>query len=339
MRKVSGCVVLACTLLIHGQGFSRPDRPALPADGDAIPVLEEVLVTGDQPGPGLWKVSRDGHVLWVLASLSPLPARMRWDTGDVEARIGESQVVLAPPTVSFAIEGGRIRALLLLPKLLGARKNPDDRRLADIVPPSVYRQWQTLKARHMPRNRRVERWRPLFAAQALYEEAVEDAGLRLSPMVWSTVRKLARRLDVDIVTPTVELRIENPGDTLTSFARSPLDDVACFTRTMDRLEADLANMRERANAWAVGDLESLASLSTVDPTKTCIESVINSAVMSDSGLDDIPDRVRRAWLAAAEQALAENISSFAVLPLFLVLADDGPIADLRARGYSVEAPP
>ena len=41
--------------------------------------LEEVLVTGQQPGPGLWKVTRPGdphgHVLWILGNYSPLPKK------------------------------------------------------------------------------------------------------------------------------------------------------------------------------------------------------------------------------------------------------------------------
>jgi hypothetical protein len=44
--------------------------------------LEEVLVTGQQPGPGLWKVTRpddaNGHVLWILGNHSPLPKKLSW---------------------------------------------------------------------------------------------------------------------------------------------------------------------------------------------------------------------------------------------------------------------
>src|SRR5687768_1077919 len=39
-------------------------------------VLDTVVVSGKQPGPGLWKVSNDDHVMWVLGTISPLPKRM-----------------------------------------------------------------------------------------------------------------------------------------------------------------------------------------------------------------------------------------------------------------------
>lgn len=45
--------------------------PPLPA---MQPELDEVLVTGEQPGPGLWRVSANGNELWILGTLDPLPA-------------------------------------------------------------------------------------------------------------------------------------------------------------------------------------------------------------------------------------------------------------------------
>ena len=37
---------------------------------------EEVLVTGERPGPGLWKISKDNHVLWILGTHAPLAKAM-----------------------------------------------------------------------------------------------------------------------------------------------------------------------------------------------------------------------------------------------------------------------
>ena len=41
-----------------------------------------ILVTGQQPGPGLWKVTHPSaghdHVLWILGSYGPLPRKMQW---------------------------------------------------------------------------------------------------------------------------------------------------------------------------------------------------------------------------------------------------------------------
>jgi len=50
-------------------------------------------------GPGLWRISKGDHDLWIFATLTPLPKQMIWDATDVEKRIHESQAVLAPPRI------------------------------------------------------------------------------------------------------------------------------------------------------------------------------------------------------------------------------------------------
>ena len=46
----------------------------------------------------------------------------------------------------------------------------------------------------------------------------------------------------------------------------------------------------------------------------------------------------RRWLEAAESALQRNRTTFAALPIFLLLRSDGLLDALRAKGFEVEAP-
>ena len=41
-------------------------------------LLDEVLVTGEQPGPAMWKAKRGDHTLWIVGTLRPLPSKMTW---------------------------------------------------------------------------------------------------------------------------------------------------------------------------------------------------------------------------------------------------------------------
>ncbi len=54
-------------------------------------IHDKVLVVGQRPGPGLWKVSKGGNVLWVFGTHAPLPARMQWRSQQVEAILAQSQ--------------------------------------------------------------------------------------------------------------------------------------------------------------------------------------------------------------------------------------------------------
>lgn len=332
--------LLSCLLSGAVLAVDAPTQ-SLPDDGEPLTttLLAEVLVTGEQPGPGLWRISRGENTMWLLGNQTPLPRRMRWRSDEVQALVASSQAVLASPTLKFDSDIGRIRGLLLLPALLGARRNPDKASLVEVLPAETYQRWSVLKQRYLGRSRAVEKWRPLFAAQKLYEAAVEDSGLRFKNIVWPVVEKAARRADVEIVQPAVTLRIEAPRDAIKDFSKSSLDDLACLELTLERLETDLQSMRDRANAWAVGDVALLRELPFTDQGPACIDAMLQSSVMSERGFADLPQRFRAAWLEAAQQALSENAQTFAVLPMRLVLGEDSYVAELARLGYVVEAPP
>ncbi len=154
-KDLGWCATLLLAALAHG-GLACASVPAS-ASAEAAP-LEEVLVTGEQPGPGLWKVTRPddaaGHALWILGSHSPLPKKMRWRSSELQAVLATSQELLAPPSVDADV--GPLGGITLLPSLIGARRNPHDQRLQEVVPPDLYLRWLPLKARYLGNDSEVE---------------------------------------------------------------------------------------------------------------------------------------------------------------------------------------
>ena len=130
----------------------------------------------------------------------------------------------------------------------------------------------------------------------------------------------------------------DPRQAIREFANSSLEDIDCFAKTLDRLETDLQAMRERANAWATGDIEALRALPFTDQNQICADAVLNAGFVKERGLDDMRERLAQAWLTAAETALTTHESTFAILPMAQILKPDGYIETLRARGYEVEEP-
>ncbi len=309
----------------------------VPLPADAVD-LGTIVVAGRQPGPGLWKVRKGDHVLWILGTQNPLPKRMEWDSVYVQRRIAESQQVLLSPSVSINSDMGLLRSLTLIPSALKARKNPDDKTLQDLVPPEQYARWLVLKKRYIGSDRGVEEWRPLFAAIELYAKAIEKSGMTLDSRVDDVVRKTAKKHDVPISSPKVEIKIAEPKAALKAFARQPLEDMECFTRTLDRIEGDLGTMAARANAWAQGDIENLRELPFRSQFTVCNNALTGNEIARKLGMADIQLRVEKAWIDAAEAALSKNASSFAMLPVSQLLQDDGYLAKLAAKGYMIEEP-
>src|SRR5687767_14561157 len=68
--------------------------------------IEEVLVTGEHPGPGLWKVTRDDSTLWILGTHTPLPTQLTWRSQQVEWVMTEAQQVIGPYSAAISLRGG-----------------------------------------------------------------------------------------------------------------------------------------------------------------------------------------------------------------------------------------
>lgn len=343
---------LVSTLLVvalAGSPTAHADAPT-PADGQtavtaaadaaAGPIrdLEAVVVSGIVSGPGMWKVRKGDHTLWVLGTLSPLPKKIEWVSRDVDAVLGEAQEVIWQPSLAVNANVGVFQGLLLAPKALGARKNPDGATLKDVVPAEMYARWLPLKHKYVGRDAGIEKWRPMFAAMELFEEAMDDVGLVKGGVVVPTIERAAKRRGIPQTSPTVKVTIDDPKQMLNEFRATRLDDLDCFDKTLDRLETDIDAMRERANAWAVGDIDALRALPYSDQNEACMQAAMRAGVMRKRVARDIDAEVRDVWMQAAEKALAKNRVTFSTLPMRELLKPDGYLAKLQAKGYEVEAP-
>lgn len=315
---------------------------ALAADADpalAERQMEEItVVAGYQPGPGLWRVSKDEHQMWVLATISPLPKRMQWAADEVKQVIAESEEVIAQPTVKFDFDRGVIGMMMLVPSAMGARKNPEKEMLKDKLSPELYQRWLVQKQKFMGRDRGVEKYRPIFAANELFDAVMDDLDLSYKPVVWPVVEKSAKKLKRTITEPTVTLKIDDTKGKLKAFKQTELDDVACLESTISLLETELGILKARANAWATGDVETLKTMSLNERASSCTNAFLNSSLMKNSPLANLQQQVAESWLSAAKTALEKNQSTLAILSLSQVQDPKNYLSALKAQGYTVEAP-
>lgn len=336
MRLSRPAALLLAALLsspsLHAQA---PD----PSTETATPVtLATVTVSGVLPGPGLWKVSKDGHVLWLLGTLRPLPKNMEWESLQVERVLANSQEFITSGGLSITSDIGWFRGLMLVPKALKARKNPDDKTLQELLPAPLYARWAVLKKTWLGNDRSVERWRPMFAAQELYSTALKKNGLRGGDQIVSKLVKLAKKQDITVTSPMVSMKIKDPKAALNTFNETRLDDIACFEKTMARIETDLPAMKARANAWAIGEMAAIRALPYEDQRDSCESAVLENQLAKQLGLVDVEAKVYAAWRKAIDTALEKNTSTLAVMSIAELLKPDGELARLQAMGYTVEPP-
>ena len=332
MRKRTNRYVLWLGLLALS-AFAQTVEQAV--DPNAIPAT--VVIEGRRPGPGVWKVSKGTHVMWVFGTYSPLPRKMEWDASRVERLVAKSQEVLMPPVAKAHI--GFFSGLTALPSLIGIKRNPDDAVLHDVVPADVYAHWTVLKAKYIGDDDGIEHYRPVFAGEELLLAGLKKSGLSYGSEVLGKIEDIAKKNKVKMTDSGYDVMVDDPRKLVRDFKNSQVDDLVCFTRTLDTLDTDLETMRVRANAWANGDIAEIRGMNFAERRDACLDAVMNSSIAKDAAaLRQVRQRLRSSWLKAAENALASNATTFAVLEIQDILGPTSYLAGLQARGYAVESP-
>ncbi|HUQ51128.1 MAG TPA: TraB/GumN family protein [Gammaproteobacteria bacterium] len=294
------------------------------------PTIEEITVIGRFPGPPLWKVSSGEHALWIFGDLTPVPKGLTWDPRNAQRIVERADAVIGP----MRIRAPTYNPIKIFRALRAARRlarNPEGSTLKDVLPADLYARYDALRQKHMPDDKRGEDLRPALAVLRLHGAALDDVGLTLDTGVMKTVERLMKRSDAEEVQAKVETEAATVLRELEKVTREA--ELNCFATTLTTLETDLDGMKERAQAWAIGDVDALERFDYPDAQGDCLEMLFSS-----SGLKDLGDELFAKWLGEAEHALATYDTTFTVLPMRELVAADGLLAQLAAKGYTVTTP-
>lgn len=351
---------------------STPQSTSQGAATESIEQLDEVVVTGRLPGPPLWKISHNGNVLWILPLIDAYPSKMEWDSSRVEALIAQSQEYIERPIAYRGVAATNPLTMIQILRLSKrTRTLPEGQRLQDALPPDLYRRFSSLKARYLPRDKEVERVGISAAGSRLQKEALDQENLETlqhhrsdSPRVitsklskWIKRNKTMRRTSTSHGTThklssgdlkLAEKAMEEAGTT-SAFAKW---EVTCLDKAVTYFEKDIDLVKRRANAWARGHADGLIDPSPLrgrgdacnDPPALPEDSPammslrkeapgLAAMLLNDRSEAQLISRDR--WAAAAEAAMASNRSTFSTLYIGDIVAEDGLIARLAAKGYDV----
>ncbi|MEO6078973.1 MAG: TraB/GumN family protein [Steroidobacteraceae bacterium] len=320
-----------------------------------VETLEEIVVRGHLPGPPLWKVSNGDKTLWIFPYLSWVPNGMIWESERVARVIAESQEVLSLPEWSWVPP----LSVLLNPFSLvrnarrgtRAQRNPDGGTLEENLPPALYARFAALQARYFPGNDGLVEMRPLIAGRTMMSNIRKREGFVSGDDILKTIQRLVRR-NRDIKRTEISVR-EEIGDGFGDWSNRlggvwesfpPEQEQACFEQQVRLMEEDLDEMKNRANSWALGYIDEfrndeLRNVQLVfEESKACNDLWLGSSSPEHEALTGMITRVNQMWLGAAENALATNVSTFAILPINELVADRGLLSKLKAKGYDVREP-
>jgi len=325
LRAVAlGLGVIALTSL--SRATDAPTPPAAAALEPSSAVLDEVVVTGERSGPGMWRVRHGAATLWILGSMTPLPKGITWRSTQFEQVLATTQRVLIPKPFDIGI----VRILWLLITERSLLMVHGGERLKDVMPPDLYARFSAQRAKYTTEPDKWERYRPLIAAAFLQQAAFHQVGLSTRLDLGAAVRMLAEKHGVRVE----ELKIAGVSDFLDVLKTlSPATENACVAASLVTVEEDLPRLVERAQAWASGNVERITNLHEPPEVDACRAALDNGA-----GASDFINAVRRTWLDSIDKYMQGDGVTVAVVNLDMLLEKGGLLDELAAKGYEIDAP-
>jgi uncharacterized protein YbaP (TraB family) len=292
----------------------------------AQPQLDELVVTAERAGPGMWHVHRGAANVWILGSISPLPRDITWRSRQVEQVLESTSQVLVQKPLEISIP--RILWMLIADRkylMVGGGK-----KLKDVLPPDLHVRFEAQRSKVTDEADKWERYRPIIAEAFLQQAAFHRVNLSMRLDLGAALRALAKKHGVRIE----EIKVAGVSDMLEALkTMPPATERTCVEASLSTLETGLPRLVDRAQAWAVGNvdrIENLPELKEVDACRTALDA--------GKGALDVIGRIRQTWLENIEKYLRSAGTTIAVVNLDMLLERGGLLDQLRARGYEIEAP-
>jgi uncharacterized protein YbaP (TraB family) len=318
----TAAVNLVAAALVAGCLASVPCR----AEQAAPQPIEELVVTSERAGPGMWHVHRGAANVWILGSIAPLPRDITWRSKQVETVLESTSQVLVQKPLEISIP--RILWMLIADRSqLFVRSG---KRLKDVLPPDLHARFATERSKVTDDAGKWERYRPIIAAAFLQQAAFHQVNLSMRLDLGAALRILAKKHGVRVE----EVKVAGVSDMLEALkTMSPATERTCVEASLSLIESGLPRLIDRAQAWASGNVERLENLPELKQVDAC-----RTALDAGRGASDVIARIRQSWLGEIEKYLQKPGTTIAVVNLDLLLERGGLLDELRAKGYDYEAP-
>jgi uncharacterized protein YbaP (TraB family) len=288
--------------------------------------VDEIIVSGERAGPGLWHVQKGGAQLWIFATVSPLPKDMTWRSKQLEKILdGTDQVLVAKP-----VEIGIARALWLLVTQRDLLMLGHGKKLKDVMPADLHARFATQRARFTKDADKWEKYRPIIASAFLEEDALRAVGLSTRLDLADEVRSLARKHHVRIE----EFKFAGLHDVLDALKTlPPATEQKCVAASLATIETGMPRLIDRAQAWATGDVQRIQSLPESAEVAQC-----RAAITVEPGAGDLYALLRQTWVNNMARHLETGGVTLAVVSMDMLIEPRGFLDALRARGYTIDSP-
>jgi len=299
-------LAIACVAMI---AVARTQDEGARASPGFYDQLDPVVIVGEQTPP-LWKLSKKGHVLWILGTFRPQLRGFQLNSRRLDNVIAGSQEVIFPGAAYTASVGTGA-----MPIALNSDRNPGGATLQSLMSADEYAKWLVLRQKYATGGAfgqsgpkfswggssakwvvmtepfrggdAIDTLRPTLAWEGVRRAAMDRYGLANYDLE-SMVSAIAKQHDV----PVRKLHfgrelifIWKPDPVIASFDPKKADaaqfaatisygDIGCLTANLDLLEPVLEMRKVQAAAWARGDLARWRSVDSGARLRDCVMELV-----------------------------------------------------------------
>jgi hypothetical protein len=310
-------LIIAALLAATTAAAAPPARPPSIADPEAA-IVEELVVVSRHPEPAWWRVERaGGGVVYVLgAPDAPLPPDVTWRRDTLDARLQGAERLIVAPRLHAGLED-----LFGLISLYGQLRSKTP--MEDGLPPALARRFAADRERLGKGPEPYAHWRPFVAGLILLRDVRPQGS-----------RDIGRQVRADAGRRDVPVKAAGEYD-LVPFARTalasltPASESECLAAALDDAERGAEAFRRAGAGWARGDVAT--ALTAPRQFDRCLLLMAGGPQLWRISTDDLAAAIVEATAKPGAQAVA-------IVPLRRLLAKDGLIDTLKARGLKVVGP-
>ena len=319
MRRIArlGWVAALAAMLAVSASAPAAVQPRRAIEDPEAAIVEELVVMARERGPAWWRVKDADTTVYILGTPGgPMPPGIAWDRNVLERRMKGANSVMMGATFRAGLRD--VLTLLEVRSKLKSRIPMED----GLTPPMRARFIAARERLGKPADR-YSGWQPVVAGQLLVEDAyagegailVEDVVLDLAKKHKAPTRSTSRYPLMPFLNAAVA-------------GLTPRVQRDCLEGALEDVDAGAQRFRRSFEGWAVGDVE--AALTAPRSFDRCLLVLSGGANLWRIATRDNANDIA--------EALKTPGHAVAVVSLRRLLAEEGVIAQLEAKGLKVIGP-
>lgn len=285
-------------------------------------LVEELIVNARLPGPAWWKVTDADTTVYVLGVPAMVPSDTRAEEGVLRRRLDGANVLIMGQEADISV----IRIIGLA---MGGRKLfVMDRPMRQTIPADLRERLEARLKAMKEKPDSMDDIKPAFAGFLVANRQDGSVSISLGG-VTERIRKIAKGGDIK-----QRPRIQNLSDyslvdavKALATAPQPLQEL-CLDAGLRQAESGQGGIKATAERWAQGQVREVVAADR--GFQRCLASTPSIARELRDGRDDA--------VKAITAALKKPGKAVAVIELRSLLAEDGVLDQLRAKGFTVVTP-